>query len=93
MSNILDDYIKRVEGTSAMPEEINHPDYYNRYSVEIVEMARRIWGNEAMKNAAEITAFIYRMRAGEKPGNSVEKDLKKEHWWLDYIKDNIDIVI
>lgn len=66
--------------------KINHPDYYNRYSIEAVEMARRIWGDEAVKQAAEITAFFYRMRAGTKPENPIEQDLNKEQWWLDYAK-------
>ena len=45
-------------------EMVNHPNHYNRYSVEAVEMARRIWGDEALITAAEITAFFYRMRMG-----------------------------
>ena len=45
-------------------EMVNHPSHYNRYTIEAVEMARRIWGDEAMKTAAEITAFFYRMRLG-----------------------------
>lgn len=67
-------------------EKVNHPNYYNRYSVEVIEMARRIWGDEAMKTAAEITAFIYRMRAGVKPDNPVKQDLDKEEFWLNYAK-------
>lgn len=67
-------------------EKVNSPDYYNRYSVEVVEMARRIWGDEAMKTAAEITAFIYRMRMGTKPDNPIEQDFDKETWWLKYSK-------
>lgn len=49
-------------------------------------MARRIWGDEAMKVAGEITAFIYRMRAGVKPDNPAEVDFAKENFWLDYVK-------
>lgn len=67
-------------------EKVNHPTYYNRYSVEVIEMAHRIWGDEAMKTAAEITAFIYRMRAGVKPDNPIEQDLAKEDFWLNYAK-------
>lgn len=73
-------------------EMVNHPSHYNRYTIEAVEMARRIWGDEAMKTAAEITAFFYRMRLGLKPENSVEQELAKEDFWLNYAKkmeDNI----
>ena len=65
-------------------EMVNHPSHYNRYSIEAVEMARRIWGDEAMKTAAEITAFFYRMRMGLKPENSVKQELEKEEFWLNY---------
>lgn len=67
-------------------EMVFHPNHYNRYSIEAVEMARRIWGDEAMKTAAEITAFFYRMRMGLKPENSVEQELAKETFWLNYAK-------
>lgn len=67
-------------------EMVNHPNHYNRYSVEAVEMARRIWGDEALITAAEITAFFYRMRMGLKPENSVQQELDKENFWLNYAK-------
>ena len=67
-------------------EMVNHPSHYNRYSIEAVEMARRIWGDEALIKAAEITAFFYRMRMGLKPENSVKQELDKENFWLDYAK-------
>lgn len=67
-------------------EMVNHPSHYNRYSIEAVEMARRIWGDEALITASEITAFFYRMRMGLKPENSVQQELNKENFWLDYAK-------
>lgn len=84
----LDNDLDRLweERIKAKEEKVNHPNYYNRYSVEVVEMARRIWGDEAMKTAAEITAFIYRMRAGVKPDNPIGQDLAKEEFWLNYAK-------
>lgn len=67
-------------------EMVNHPSHYNRYSIEAVEMARRIWGDEALIKAAEITAFFYRMRMGLKPENSVQQEIDKENFWLNYAK-------
>lgn len=67
-------------------EMVNHPSHYNRYPIEAIEMARRIWGDEAMYTAAQITAFFYRMRLGLKPENSVEQELNKEEFWLNYAK-------
>lgn len=75
---------EEMERQRPKTDKVNSPDYYNRYSVEVVEMARRIWGDEAMKTAAEITAFIYRMRMGTKPDNPIEQDFEKEEWWLRY---------
>lgn len=84
----VNDILDTVEDNKKSPstEIVNHPDYYNRYGVEVIEMARRIWGDEAMSVACDITAFIYRMRAGIKPGNPVEQDLAKEKFWLNYKK-------
>lgn len=82
----IDGHIEKSLEEMKHDEKINHPNYYNRYSVEVIEMARRIWGDEAMKTAAEITAFIYRMRAGVKPDNPVKQDLDKEEFWLNYAK-------
>ena len=67
-------------------EMVNHPSHYNRYPIEAIEMARRIWGDQAMYTAAQITAFFYRMRLGLKPENSVEQELNKEEFWLNYAK-------
>ena len=77
-------YDPNNQGNTCVQTE--HPDYYNRYSVEAVEMARRIWGDEALKHAAEIQAFFYRMRMGSKPGNSIMQELEKEAIWLDIYK-------
>lgn len=63
-------------------EEVNHPDHYNVYDVEVVEMMERIFGIEETMSWCKLNAFKYRMRAGEKPTSTVEKDLKKEKWCL-----------
>lgn len=68
-------------------EEINHPDHYNVYDVEVVEMMERIFGIEETMSWCKLNAFKYRMRAGEKPTSTVEKDLKKEKWCLNKYKE------
>ena len=65
-------------------EMTNHPQHYNKYDVEVIEMMRRIWGDEAVKVWCKLTAFKYRMRMGTKPDNPIEQDLEKERWYLDY---------
>lgn len=63
-------------------EMVNHPNHYNSYSLETIEMMRRIWGDEATAKWCEMTAFKYRMRVGLKPDNSIEQDLAKEQWYI-----------
>ena len=68
-------------------EEVNHPDHYNVYDVEVVEMMERIFGIEETMSWCKLNAFKYRMRAGEKPTSTVEKDLKKEKSCLNKYKE------
>lgn len=68
-------------------EEVNHPDHYNVYDVEVVEMMERIFGIEETMSWCKLNAFKYRMRAGEKPTSTLEKDIKKEKWCLNKYKE------
>ena len=61
-------------------EAVNHPEHYNEYSVEVIDMMERIWGFEKAQIFCELNAFKYRMRAGKK--GPLEEDLKKEAWYL-----------
>lgn len=63
-------------------EHVDHPPHYNRYSVEVIEMLRRIYGAEETALFCEMTAFVYRMRMGTKPDNPFEQELAKEEWNL-----------
>lgn len=65
---------------------VNHPSHYNNYSVKVLEMMRRIWGDEKVATFCELNAFKYRMRMGLKEGNPIEQDLAKEKFYLDYMK-------
>lgn len=68
-------------------EHVEHPQHYNAYTVECIEMMRRIWGNERTAQWCEMTAYKYRMRVGMKPDNSIEQDLAKEQWYLSMAKE------
>ena len=68
-------------------EEVNHPQHYNNYDVEVIEMMEKVFGREATATFCKLNAFKYRMRAGTKPNQSAEKDLNKEQWYLDKMKD------
>lgn len=64
-------------------EEVNHPQHYNNYDVEVIDMMEKVFGKEATITFCKLNAFKYRMRAGTKPGQSADKDLNKERWYLD----------
>lgn len=62
---------------------VDTPEHYIKYPIEVIDMMIKIWGVPAVIQYCEINAFKYRMRAGTKPGNSLEQDLAKEKWYLD----------
>lgn len=57
-----------------------HPSHYKQYPIEVIEMMRRIWGDEATKQWCIMTAFKYRMRMGHK--DDVRQEMEKEEWYL-----------
>jgi hypothetical protein len=57
------------------------PDHYKKGDMEVWEMMLAIWGPEAFVTHCEMTAFKYRMRMGDKPGEGIEQDLKKAKWY------------
>ena len=63
-------------------EQVNHPNHYNTYSIEVITMMIGIWGNEKTADWCEMTAFKYRMRMGTKENNPIEQDQSKEKWYL-----------
>lgn len=67
-------------------EYVNHPDHYNNYSFEVIDMMTKIYGKENTALFCEMTAFKYRMRMGTKPNNPIQQDLNKESWYLNKAK-------
>lgn len=63
-------------------EQVNHPEHYNQYSVEVIDMIEKVFGLYLAWKWCEITAFKYRLRMGTKPGNELQQDLEKEKWYL-----------
>ena len=58
-----------------------NPNHYKQSSKEVIEMMELIWGKEALILHCEMTEFKYRMRAGLKPEQSIERDLEKAKWY------------
>lgn len=63
-------------------EMVDHPQHYNNYEYEVIEMMRKIYGDEKTAIFCELNAFKYRMRMGTKPTSPIQEDLKKEQWYL-----------
>ena len=64
-----------------------NPNHYKSGSMETIDMMIRIWGAEKVISHCEITAFKYRMRAGKKPEQSIERDLEKARWYEEKAKE------
>ena len=63
-------------------EEVNHPQHYNNYDKEVIDMMLDIWGPKETAIFCKLNAFKYRMRMGTKPDNDISQDLNKEKWYL-----------
>ena len=79
--------VKEVNKTLNAYEMVNHPDHYNNYDKEVIDMIEAIWGTEKAAIWCEITAFKYRMRMGTKPDNDITQDISKEKWYLNKFKE------
>lgn len=85
---ISSDMAKKTTITSTNDYEmVNHPQHYNNYDIEVIDMMERIWGTYATATFCEMNAFKYRMRMGTKPNQSIEQDLEKEQWCLKKAKE------
>jgi hypothetical protein len=58
-----------------------NPEHYKRGSMEVIDMMKLLWGTEALIAHCEMTAFKYRMRAGTKPDQPIERELEKARWY------------
>lgn len=85
-SEIMDDFTKKPKKNDVAHELVNHPDHYNEGSIECIEAMRRMYGDEAVKNFCNLTAFKYYFRRGNKVGENFDRDTKKAEWYLDYMK-------
>ena len=63
-----------------------NPSHYKNFSFEVIDMMEKIWGIEATALHCEMCAFKYKMRAGDKPGQPVERDLEKAKWYINQAK-------
>ena len=65
-----------------MSDNVNHPDYYTRWPVEVINLTERetfLVGN----------VLKYALRAGSKDGSTYEEDMAKARWYARRHVDNI----
>jgi hypothetical protein len=83
-NDILNEATNNIVNDKSMEyENVDHPTHYNNYDVEAIDMMEKIWGPEETAIFCKLNAFKYRMRMGTKPDNSIQQDLKKEHWYIE----------
>ena len=85
--SIPQDYETTMEEVNNMEnnnfyEHVNHPQHYNNYDKEVIDMMLDIWGPKETAIFCKLNAFKYRMRMGTKPDNDLSQDLNKEKWYL-----------
>lgn len=64
-----------------------NPSHYKSYEKEVIEMMEDVWGVEKLISYCEMNSFKYRMRLGNKPNQSIERDLEKANWYEDKAKE------
>lgn len=69
---------KKIIGTY---DYISPPHYQSYKGKEVYELMIELWGEDAYVLHCEMCAFKYRMRAGAKPEQSVERDIQKAEWY------------
>nr|DAU69750.1 MAG TPA: nucelotide kinase [Caudoviricetes sp.] len=65
-----------------MSDNVNHPDHYTRWPVEVIDITERegfLYGN----------VLKYALRAGAKTGASYEEDISKAVWYASRYVGNI----
>jgi hypothetical protein len=64
-----------------------NPAHYQEFSIEVIDMMAAIWGKETAAAHCEMCAFKYKLRAGSKPDQPIERDLDKAAWYLSKAKE------
>jgi hypothetical protein len=70
-----------VPFTKVLNYDMVNPPHYKNKPIETIEKMRRIWGDEMTSIYCDMTAFKYRERIGDKPGQPLEQEIKKIKWY------------
>jgi len=74
--------IRKEHPAILMEENVFTPAHYVKEGgVECIDVMVQLFGSERVREWAEITAFKYQWRQGNKEGNSSEQDKMKSIWY------------
>lgn len=78
-----DNFCEKVKESRNLKEGYDYinPSHYRIGTMETFDMMVMIWGKEKAIAHCEMTAFKYRMRAGRKPEQPIERDMEKAKWY------------
>ena len=81
---VSDNIMKEFKNSKNMSEieGVNHPSHYNKGGIEAIDAMESAFGIDAVIAFCKCNAFKYQWRAGEKDGESYEKDIAKAQWYL-----------
>ena len=71
-----------IQNNNTNYEFVNHPQHYNKWSVETINMMESIYGTLLTSMWCEMTAFKYATRMGFKPTDTIKQDIDKRDWYL-----------
>lgn len=78
----------KILKTKPQKAAVDHPEYYQG-THECIEVMQAYFGSEAVKAFCRCSSLKYRFRAGNKEGESKEKDLAKADWYDNYLVEMI----
>lgn len=83
----ITNFINKIPNYSGIEEKKEYdyinPSHYRINGKETFDMMVLIWGVDNAIAHCEMTAFKYRMRAGKKPDQPIQRDLEKAKWYED----------
>jgi len=76
------DLLRQKHPAIDIQENVFRPAHYLKEGgVECIDVMVQLYGSERVREWAEITAFKYQWRQGNKEGNSPEQDKMKSIWY------------
>ena len=70
-----------------MQDNVNHPNHYTNYPIEVIDMMIAIFGKKDVTKYCLINAYKYRMQLGLKNPDHFQEDFEKEQWYLNKYKE------